>query len=105
MKFATMAFAAFVSLVATLPAAAQQTPVSQLDVNAVPRLDVGGIRKVQTLLKQKGFDPGRFDGISGPITKAAVRSFQEKYGMKVSGDIDNQVLLGLGAVDLAGASE
>lgn len=105
MKRATVAFAAFVSLLAVSPAAAQQSAVSQLDVNAIPKLSGDGIRKVQVLLKQKGFEPGAFDGVAGPITKAAVRGFQEKYGMKVSGEIDNQVLLGLGAVDLAGANE
>ena len=104
MKRAVIALAAFVSFIAIPPATAQQ-PVSQLDVNAVPRLNSDGIRRVQTLLRQKGFEAGKIDGVPGPITKAAVVAFQAKYGMKASGEMDNQFLLGLGAVDLAGANE
>jgi peptidoglycan hydrolase-like protein with peptidoglycan-binding domain len=104
MKRAVIALAAFVSFVAISPAGAQQ-PVSQLDVNAVPRLNADGIRRVQTLLRMKGFESGKIDGVPGPITKAAVGAFQAKFGMRVSGEMDNQFLLGLGAVDLAGANE
>ena len=104
MKRAVIALAAFVSFIAIPPAAAQQ-PVSQLDVNAVPRLNADGVRRVQTLLRQKGFEAGKIDGVPGPITKAAVVAFQAKYGMKASGEMDNQFLLGLGAVDLAGTNE
>jgi peptidoglycan hydrolase-like protein with peptidoglycan-binding domain len=53
----------------------------------------------------EGFESGKIDGVPGPITKAAVGAFQAKYGMRVSGEMDNQFLLGLGAVDLAGANE
>jgi len=91
-------------MVAVSPAAAQQAatqPVSQLNMDAVPRLDTNGVSKVQQLLKDKGFDPGRFDGIVGPLTMGAVSSFQEKYGIKSRGEIDNQTLFALGAVDLA----
>jgi peptidoglycan hydrolase-like protein with peptidoglycan-binding domain len=105
MTRATLAVAAFLSLLVSLPAAAQQPAVSQLDVNTVPKINADGVRRVQTLLRQKGFESGPLDGVAGPLTKAAVRSFQEKYGMKVSGDMDNQFLLGVGAVEFAGASE
>jgi peptidoglycan hydrolase-like protein with peptidoglycan-binding domain len=104
MKRAVIALAAFVSLAVIPPAGAQQ-PVSQLDVNVVPRLNPDGIRRVQALLRQKGFESGKLDGVPGPITRAAVGAFQAKYGMKVSGEMDNQFLLGLGAVDLAGTNE
>jgi len=90
-------------MVAVLPAAAQQAatqPVSQLNMDAVPRLNTESIAKVQQLLKDKGFDPGRFDGIVGPLTRGAVSSFQEKYGIKSRGEID-QTLFALGAVDVA----
>jgi peptidoglycan hydrolase-like protein with peptidoglycan-binding domain len=104
MRRAVIALAAFVSLVAVPPAGAQQ-PVSQLDVNAVPRLNSDGVRRVQTLLRQKGFEAGKIDGVPGPITRAAVVAFQARFGMKASGEMDNQFLLGLGAVDLAGTNE
>ena len=97
------AIALFLFVPVVSPATAQQpSSISQLNMSAVPRLDVEGVRKVQSLLKQKGFEPGPIDGIAGPLTKSAVRKFQERYGMKASAEIDNQLLLGLGAVDLAG---
>ena len=96
---------AVLSLGIVTPSYAQQTPVSQIDVNAVRRLNSDGVRKVQTLLRDKGFAPGPNDGVAGPLTRTAVRSFQEKFGMNSSGEIDNQLLLALGAVDLAGAAE
>ncbi len=105
MKISAVTIAALLPLVIAAPSYAQQTPVSQLDVNIVPRLNPDGVRKVQGLLRDKGLTPGPNDGVAGPLTKAAVRAFQEKYGMKPSGEIDNQLLLGLGAVDLAGGGE
>jgi peptidoglycan hydrolase-like protein with peptidoglycan-binding domain len=104
MTRATIVFAAFVSLMAAMPAAAQQA-VSQLDMNTVPRISSDGVRKVQTLLRQKGFQSGPLDGVAGPLTKAGVTAFQEKYGMKVTGEMDNQFLLGVGAVEFAGTNE
>lgn len=40
---------------------------------------------VQARLNNLGFDCGPVDGINGPMTKAAVRAFQEQYGLKVDG--------------------
>ena len=91
-------------MIAVLPAAAQPAAtqsISQLNMDAVPRLNAESVAKVQQLLKDKGFDPGRFDGIAGPLTRGAVSSFQEKYGIKSRGEIDNQTLFALGAVDVA----
>jgi peptidoglycan hydrolase-like protein with peptidoglycan-binding domain len=104
MTLKAMTMAAIISLAAAAPSFAQ-TPVSQLNMSAVPKLDSDGVRKVQTLLKQKGIAAGPLDGVAGPLTRAAIRTFQERYGMKPSGDIDNQLLLGLGAVELAGGGE
>ncbi len=105
MTRATIVFAAFVSLLAAMPASAQAPAVSQLDMSTVPRISSDGVRKVQTLLRQKGFQSGPLDGVAGPLTKAGVTSFQEKYGMKVTGEMDNQFLLGVGAVEFAGTNE
>lgn len=98
MKLSTTLVLGFLSVAAALPATAQ--PVSQINVNTLPKIDADGVRKVQNLLRQKGFTPGPNDGVNGPLTKSAVRAFQVKFGMKTSGDIDNQLLLALGAVDL-----
>jgi peptidoglycan hydrolase-like protein with peptidoglycan-binding domain len=84
---------------AILPAAAQS--VANLNVTATPDLDRAGVRAIQTGLRGKGFDPGPIDGAVGPRTREAVRAFQSRYGMKPTGEIDNQLLLALGRSDLA----
>jgi peptidoglycan hydrolase-like protein with peptidoglycan-binding domain len=89
---------------ATLPATSQvkqSADIKNLNMDAVPNLGREIIRKVQATLEAKGFDPGPIDGIAGPRTKTAIRNFQERYGMKASGEIDNQTLFALGKVDLA----
>jgi peptidoglycan hydrolase-like protein with peptidoglycan-binding domain len=77
-------------------------PTAQLDMLAVPALDQDNIRQVQLGLRDKGFEPGPIDGIPGVRTKEAVRNFQDRYGMKASGEIDNQTLYALGKPELAG---
>jgi peptidoglycan hydrolase-like protein with peptidoglycan-binding domain len=74
---------------------------SQMKMDAVPSLNQDGIRRVQQALQKRGFDPGPLDGILGPKTKEAVRNFQDRYGIKASGEIDNQTLFALGEVELA----
>jgi peptidoglycan hydrolase-like protein with peptidoglycan-binding domain len=73
-----------------------------LDMNAVPSLTPEGIRAVQQALQKRGFNPGPIDGVMGPLTLEAVRKFQEAYGIKASGRIDNQTLYALGESQLAG---
>lgn len=102
------------SAVVALPAAAQRDTqaqpsqartLAQLDMNAVPELDRGSIRRVQRILQDKGFDPGLLSGIVTPKTREAVRKYQDRYGIKASGDIDNQTLFALGLVDGKSASD
>jgi hypothetical protein len=82
---------------------AQLAPVNlrELDMDTVPNLNESNIRQVQQELRKKGFDPGPTDGIHGPRTREAVRNFQDRYGMKAGGDLNNQTLFALGAVELA----
>jgi peptidoglycan hydrolase-like protein with peptidoglycan-binding domain len=90
--------------IATPPAEAQdQATRAAVDVNmdAMPTLNTDGVRKVQLALQKKGINPGPVDGIYGPLTKEAVRTFQSRYGIKATGDVDNQTLVALGEVDLA----
>lgn len=110
----TISIIAAVSLlaIATVPAAAQpaqptqaQRPAETLDMEAVPNLDQEGIKKVQDALKSKGFDPGPIDGVVGPRTREAVRRFQDSYGIKADGQIDNQTLYALGQYALAGPNK
>jgi peptidoglycan hydrolase-like protein with peptidoglycan-binding domain len=77
-------------------------PYNQLNMDAVPAINLDGVRKVQTLLKEKGFDPGPIDGVVGTRTSAALHAYQDAYGIKASGNIDNQTLFALGAIELAG---
>ena len=86
---------------ATLPAASQvkqSKDIRNLNMDAVPDLGRGIIRKVQAVLEAKGFDPGPIDGVVGPRTRAAVRKYQEHFGIKASGEINNQTLFALGRV-------
>jgi len=92
--------------VAGPPAAGQsaQLPLinlRELEMDTMPNLNETNIRQVQQELRKKGFDPGPIDGIHGPRTKEAVRNFQDRYGMKAGGDLNNQTLFALGAVELA----
>ncbi len=102
--------------VATLSATAQLAPSHQyaqlqrataqaageLAMDAVPNLNPDNIRQVQQALQKKGFNPGPIDGVLGPQTEEAVRDFQDRYGMKASGKLDNQTLYALGEVGLSG---
>jgi uncharacterized membrane protein len=83
-------------------AAVASVPVGELDVNVVPSLNREGLRRVQAVLKERGFDPGPLNGVSGPRLKDAVRTFQSRYGIAARGEIDNQTLLALGQAELAG---
>jgi peptidoglycan hydrolase-like protein with peptidoglycan-binding domain len=88
--------------VATTGALAQdQRAAADVNMDAVPTLNSEGVRKVQQALQKKGISPGPIDGVYGPLTKEAVRSFQDRYGMKATGEVDNQTLFALGEVDLA----
>jgi hypothetical protein len=94
---------------AAAPAAADAAPgagipVAELDVNKVPTLSRDGIRRVQQLLKNKGFDPGPVNGVPNARMKDAVSAFQTRYGIAPNGDVDNQTLLALGEADLASQS-
>jgi peptidoglycan hydrolase-like protein with peptidoglycan-binding domain len=89
---------------ATLPAASQadqSAAIRNLNMSAVPELDRGAVRKVQAALQAKRFDPGPIDGVVGPRTRAAVSKFQDHFGIKATGEINNQTLFALGTVQLA----
>lgn len=90
-------------MAAAVPTAAQRANVSvaTLDMSAVPHLEREGIRIVQRGLRERGMDPGPIDGVVGPHTRAAVRTYQSRYGMRPSGDLDNQLLFALGDADIA----
>jgi len=55
------------------------------------------VREAQTLLRTAGHSPGGVDGIFGPRTLAAVRSFQRAKGLAVDGVIGPRTWYALGA--------
>lgn len=72
--------------------------VETLDMSAIPDIGRDEIRKVQEALKEKGFSPGAIDGRVGAHTRKALQSFQERFGIKPTGKLDNQTLFALGIV-------
>lgn len=48
------------------------------------------VRQLQQFLKDQGIDPGPIDGIFGPRTERAVRSFQQQAGVGVDGVVGPQ---------------
>ena len=96
--------AAIVLCVMSAPPAPAQVSdaIVKLDMSTVPDLDRPIVREVQRGLAAKGFDPGPIDGVAGPQTRAAVREYQDRYGMNASGNIDYQLLFALGQVRVIG---
>ena len=85
----------------TAPQAARKL----IDMSAIPTLSPERVSQVQQALQRKGFDPGPVDGVPGPMTREAVRGYQDRYGMPATGEIDNQTLYALGGAELAGRPE
>lgn len=54
------------------------------------------VRDVQAELKTQGFYYGAVDGKSGGETSAAIRRFQIRNGLKVTGDLSDETLAALG---------
>ncbi|MGE3539801.1 MAG: peptidoglycan-binding protein [Candidatus Tectimicrobiota bacterium] len=46
------------------------------------------IRQAQEQLRSAGFNPGPIDGILGEGTRAALREFQQTYGLPATGELD-----------------
>ena len=62
------------------------------------------VRQAQTLLKQKGFDPGDIDGVLGPRTGRALIAFQRQQGLQPTGQIDQRTATALGLSTTAGST-
>jgi hypothetical protein len=46
------------------------------------------LRKMQSTLKRKGFDPGPIDGWIGPLTRGGIRAFQRAENLPVDGTLN-----------------
>ena len=58
-------------------------------------LNRGDIQVAEAHLQDFGFDPGPVDGIYTAQTKAAVQAYQARYGLPVSGLLDDATRLQL----------
>lgn len=56
------------------------------------------VMRLQEALKEKGYQPGPVDGLIGSQTSAALREYQQKEGLRVTGRADAETLgkLGIG---------
>ena len=52
---------------------------------ATPAKGSMDVKKLQEGLQKLGYDPGPVDGILGPKTSAALRTFQQDNGLKADG--------------------
>lgn len=53
------------------------------------------VREVQSMLAEKGYEPGPIDGQEGPKTRAALRSFQHSQGLSVTSGVTEEAWLQL----------
>src|SRR4029079_1942798 len=63
--------------------------------NASLHLSSAEIRRVQTVLLEKGYEV-EVDGRLGPKTRHALISFQRDQGFQATGQIDNRTMVSLG---------
>ncbi len=54
------------------------------------------VRDVQQALNAKGYQSGPADGVMGPLTRSALRTFQRDEGLEVSGRMTDETLERLG---------
>lgn len=54
------------------------------------------VRDVQSMLNQRGYNAGPTDGIMGPATRSAIRTFRSDANMELSGRVDAPLLQELG---------
>jgi peptidoglycan hydrolase-like protein with peptidoglycan-binding domain len=60
----------------------------------------GDVRSAQMALRDKGHNPGPIDGVMGPRTSAAIKDYQQKENLSVTGQLDAETRAKL----MAGAS-
>ena len=54
------------------------------------------VKSLQKALHEKGMEPGPIDGVLGPQTRAALRSYQKDQKLPETGRLDNETLAKLG---------
>lgn len=77
-------------------------PPASEDKPKIPEETTALIEAVQEILAKMGYDPGPVDGLIGPGTARAIRSFEEQQKMPQKGRISGAVLQAL--IDVTGAN-
>ena len=100
-KFRNVAALLALSSIAALPACStfgggnNSSQPSSASASQSPALSQGMIQQVQTRLQQAGTYSGRIDGLWGPETEAAVRSYQQQHNLNATGQLDGDTLASL----------
>lgn len=76
-------------------APAEEVKEELKEVKEVPKDKGQLVREVQTMLSQKGYDPGPLDGKDGPSTQAALRKFQNKQGLPTTVGVTEEAYIQL----------
>ncbi|MDB6033742.1 MAG: hypothetical protein JWM16_4080 [Verrucomicrobiales bacterium] len=75
-----------------------ETPVEKAVTNVPPRVQTPRLNKIldaQLALVRVGISPGSVDGVVGSQTRAALRAFQLKAGLPITGTLDTETELRL----------
>lgn len=75
----------------------QRVKVPEARPTSPPPKGEARVAEVQTLLATLGYRIGTVDGRIGPRTKAAIKAYEKKGGLKVDGQVDDQLLARLRA--------
>ena len=62
------------------------------------------LKEAQYALMERGYDPGTADGLSGRLTRSAIRAFQKDNRLKQTGELNRETLVALGLIS-GGAKE
>ena len=99
-KFRNVAALLALSSVAALPACSMlggnnSSQHSRASASQSPAVSQAMVQQVQTRLQQAGTYNGRIDGLWGPETEAAVRSYQQQHNLNATGQLDGDTLASL----------
>ncbi len=89
------AFAVCMTFLAVPSSAVAGDAASQRQADADRENDRRLIRRVQSSLKDKGFDPGPIDGMMGRRTSDALSAFQRSQGLEQTGAIGPRTMRAL----------
>jgi len=69
---------------------------AMININSIEAYTKKTTLQVQSILKEKGYNVGKIDGIWGKKTRAALKNFQRKNSLKITAKLDNKTKFALG---------